>query len=145
GEQLLHRLRYVQTTGSQARQLGMWLLPTHQGMYDSTARVQIAPGLRAAQPLFNGRIAWGARGRLSAHCREPARDAEVDDLGPVRRGLDHDIGWLQVATDEGRVLPMKIGQRLAEAHAPLCGLAPIDLSILVKHLFERLTRDEVHG
>jgi len=31
-EKLLHRLRHVQTTGLQTRQLGIGLLPTHQGM-----------------------------------------------------------------------------------------------------------------
>jgi hypothetical protein len=30
---------------------------------------------------------------------EVARDAEVDELGRVRRCLDHDIGWFQVAKE----------------------------------------------
>src|SRR5205085_10379831 len=110
-----------------------------------TESVNIATGLRAAQPLFKGRIPWGAQGRLSDPCREPARDAEVDELGRVRRGLDQDIGWFQVAKEEGRRLPMKIGQRFADAHAPLGGLSPIDLSLVVKRLFEGLAGDEVHS
>src|SRR5205823_1709523 len=55
------------------------------------------------------------------------------------------IGWFQVAKEEWRRLPMKIGQRFADAHAPLCGLSPIDLSLIVKRLFEGSAGDEVHG
>ena len=40
---------------------------------------------------------------------------------------------------------MQVGWRFAEAHAPLGGLAPIDLALLLKRLFKGLAGDEVPG